>query len=1159
MSAERAEFVYALYNFDAENPDEVSFKVGERVLVVEKDDAYGDGWYQGTNVRGDTGLFPFSYTTSEEESAKLMASSVGAAGGAPAADAGGVPVSAASPGGAPVAGVSPYGARASAASPGGAPVSAVPPGVMHSTMADIDNAITELHGRDGGRARSPGSQTEADADDDEADGEHDFAARAVARAELAKNAQKALAAQDDDMLDTHDRSLGAVKHIGFSTAPGITPLALLEMSDESEDDVDEPRAARLGAAHTGPVGLGVGVPPDARETTAAADDAARPTIGGGGMGAAGMSVPGGLDADTDAYPVEVADSARDTAAWSVPAWPTGVSPAQRAEASFPSPTAGRAPMSPPAPPAETSAVQPKDTPTVLYSGMAAAPSTDRAPAEPSAPGATANLRDAAWGPRNTAGAAAQRADASPSDGAQRGWAAEAAAAAETGMPTATLPGSFVSEDDVLGDEFGRTADEVGGGRGVAAPPAAQWENQGAWEEPAHDARPATDYGTGAHSASPGAPRPVPSASAAQRTVSPASGAAHTVPPAWDAARTVSPTSAPSGAAPPASDAPRTVPPASAAPRTAPPPHGLGLRAGGAHAPSPTAVPAALSMGNLAATPPLSGPPSGLASPASGAGLFAGPGPGAGVGTMPAGNPATWSVDEVTAWAQYKGYDRPTIDKLVEHEISGDALLAMDVNLLKEIDIHAFGRRFHLANGIRELRALASGTALPPPADVGAAPLTKSPTSPMLASVMSAGMYSTQTTPVLTSSTSFRDTRPSVGSEYGAAAPSMPPIFTGGEPAYLKRGLINSEELDAAGLAPPADWAAAGWGGEGVGWAGPKGGMAPQVTTADAPVPPHGTPVPPQSIPVPPQGAPVPPQGPPMLPQAPPVPPHGTPESYPHPHAALVGAAPERAPVDPARGHAGRRLHLPNVAGFFSPRKGTRTSHDDKGSDAQRVSDGKSMDKNQISLPTSNANYEPTAMAAGGAAASAAPWAGRAATPSTAAPGEASAPTPSVVECVGPAEMTGWIRKKGERYGTWNSRFLVLKGSDLLILRDPSAERVKSHINMHGYKVVADENTNPGKYGFKIVHENARTHYFSLDDPNALRAWMKGMMKATIDRDNSQPVISSYSSPTITLEEARRLKPRPPSPGSRQRVQREHGRDVRDQLTTKESVLMNMSR
>lgn len=42
--------VWALHDFEAENPDEVSFKAGECILVVEKDDAYGDGWWQVSNT-----------------------------------------------------------------------------------------------------------------------------------------------------------------------------------------------------------------------------------------------------------------------------------------------------------------------------------------------------------------------------------------------------------------------------------------------------------------------------------------------------------------------------------------------------------------------------------------------------------------------------------------------------------------------------------------------------------------------------------------------------------------------------------------------------------------------------------------------------------------------------------------------------------------------------------------------------------------------------------------------------------------------------------------------------------------------------------------------------------------------------------------------------
>lgn len=40
------EYVYALHDFTPENPDEVPFKAGDKIEVIEKDDMYGDGWWQ---------------------------------------------------------------------------------------------------------------------------------------------------------------------------------------------------------------------------------------------------------------------------------------------------------------------------------------------------------------------------------------------------------------------------------------------------------------------------------------------------------------------------------------------------------------------------------------------------------------------------------------------------------------------------------------------------------------------------------------------------------------------------------------------------------------------------------------------------------------------------------------------------------------------------------------------------------------------------------------------------------------------------------------------------------------------------------------------------------------------------------------------------------
>jgi hypothetical protein len=61
-------------------------------------------------------------------------------------------------------------------------------------------------------------------------------------------------------------------------------------------------------------------------------------------------------------------------------------------------------------------------------------------------------------------------------------------------------------------------------------------------------------------------------------------------------------------------------------------------------------------------------------------------------------------------------------------------------------------------------------------------------------------------------------------------------------------------------------------------------------------------------------------------------------------------------------------------------------------------------------------------------------------------------------------------------------------------------KIKGYIHIIGYKVTVDENVNPGKYGFRIDHDNDKTHYFSSDEKNSVRDWMKAIMKATIGRD-----------------------------------------------------------
>jgi hypothetical protein len=50
------QYVYALHDFYPEHEDEVSFQAGEPIEVLERDDLYGDGWWQVSSffVTGST-------------------------------------------------------------------------------------------------------------------------------------------------------------------------------------------------------------------------------------------------------------------------------------------------------------------------------------------------------------------------------------------------------------------------------------------------------------------------------------------------------------------------------------------------------------------------------------------------------------------------------------------------------------------------------------------------------------------------------------------------------------------------------------------------------------------------------------------------------------------------------------------------------------------------------------------------------------------------------------------------------------------------------------------------------------------------------------------------------------------------------------------------
>ncbi|CAO3652931.1 unnamed protein product [Mucor hiemalis] len=126
------------------------------------------------------------------------------------------------------------------------------------------------------------------------------------------------------------------------------------------------------------------------------------------------------------------------------------------------------------------------------------------------------------------------------------------------------------------------------------------------------------------------------------------------------------------------------------------------------------------------------------------------------------------------------------------------------------------------------------------------------------------------------------------------------------------------------------------------------------------------------------------------------------------------------------------------------------------------------------------------------------------------------------------DVEGWLYKQGDKYKTWNKRWFVLKSNNLFYFKSPKAIRMKGIINLKGYRIEVDDSIHPGKYCFKAIHDRERTFYFATDHEKSMRGWLKALMKATIIRDYATPVMSSSTIPTISLEMARKMRPRPPS-------------------------------
>ena len=182
------------------------------------------------------------------------------------------------------------------------------------------------------------------------------------------------------------------------------------------------------------------------------------------------------------------------------------------------------------------------------------------------------------------------------------------------------------------------------------------------------------------------------------------------------------------------------------------------------------------------------------------------------------------------------------------------------------------------------------------------------------------------------------------------------------------------------------------------------------------------------------------------------------------------------------------------------------------------------------------------------------------------------------------DYSGWMKKKSSNLmTTWKPRLFVLRGRRLSYFYSESDFQEKGLIDISGHRVLPADNdiitgfhaTVTGAKSSPVSPQNAQTptiasqeaaaqadastqkekidamfifklvppraglsravnftkptiHYFAVENVVQGRLWMAALMKATIDRDDTKPVKSSYKDKTISLAKARMQRQRPPA-------------------------------
>ncbi|MCJ1287268.1 polar growth protein [Xylographa opegraphella] len=193
--------------------------------------------------------------------------------------------------------------------------------------------------------------------------------------------------------------------------------------------------------------------------------------------------------------------------------------------------------------------------------------------------------------------------------------------------------------------------------------------------------------------------------------------------------------------------------------------------------------------------------------------------------------------------------------------------------------------------------------------------------------------------------------------------------------------------------------------------------------------------------------------------------------------------------------------------------------------------------------------------------------------------EKRSPQEQMLDC----DYSGWMKKKSPSLmTTWKPRLFVLRGRRLSYYYSENDTEEKGLIDISSHRVLSANNdrltglhatvtgaksspTSPanshtptlndaevaaqtdtgsqkpatdGIFIFKLVPPRAglsravnftkpTIHYFAVDNVQQGRLWMAALMKATIERDDVNPIKTTYNQKTISLAKAKAMRQRPP--------------------------------